>query len=239
MDRFLTFALRAVGLLLPFIQTKEKRRWISGGIIIVSNVIPIMGVAFLQWDPAYILILYWAESAIIGFFNIFKMLMSGLLSPKCEFHVIGVFLGVFLSCFFTVHYGGFMFGHAMFIFVLFFKNQLVGGPVELVSSMLSNIISLNGFVAAFIALFVSHGYGFFAYFIRDKIYLDHEPQDFMIRPYGRIVVMHITIIIGGMIAMIMKWNLGLIIVWVALKMIVDIRLTENSRKPYQKRRANQ
>jgi len=49
---------------------------ISIGSLILSNLIPLIGVLFFGWDVSTILILYWSENVIIGFYNIFKMAMA-------------------------------------------------------------------------------------------------------------------------------------------------------------------
>lgn len=41
--------------------------------LIFANLVPLAGAAFLGWDMGNIMILYWAESAIIGVFNLLKM----------------------------------------------------------------------------------------------------------------------------------------------------------------------
>jgi hypothetical protein len=236
MDKIFSFLLRMLALMLPFIRTNDRRSWIGGIILIASNTIPIIGVTVFNWQPSYILLLYWSESAIIGFFNIFKILLSGLFNQKSEFKGISSFLGVFLSGFFTVHYGGFMVGHIIFILVLFFPNGMNVDLITLAAGLFRDMGSMNGFTSAFIALFISHAYSFKAYFLKDKMYLDHEAADFMMRPYGRIVVMQITIILGAFILMVTGWHAGVVILWVVLKTIVDLRTLKHDTVPLKGRR---
>ena len=41
--------------------------------LVAANAIPLYGVAFAGWDAFSIVLLYWAENLIIGFYNVLKM----------------------------------------------------------------------------------------------------------------------------------------------------------------------
>ena len=41
--------------------------------LLIANAIPLWGVIFLGWDAFYIVLLYWTENLIIGFYNVLKM----------------------------------------------------------------------------------------------------------------------------------------------------------------------
>ena len=45
--------------------------------LVVANIFPILGVLFLGWSVGEIMLLYWAESAVIGIYNIGKMWVIG------------------------------------------------------------------------------------------------------------------------------------------------------------------
>jgi hypothetical protein len=220
MDKIFSLILRLLAILFPFVRVSEKHSVVAAFLLVASNVIPVIGVAFLGWHPVYIIVLYWAESVIIGFFNIFMILASGLYSSKNTFRPLGIFMGVFLSVFFTVHYGGFMTGHAIFISVLFLSPD--GDLVTAGSSFFGSLFSPDEYLFALIVIFISHLYYFIAYFIRQKWYLNNEPQNFMMRPYARVFIMQFTIIFGAFIMMAVGWHTGPIIVWVAAKTVVDL-----------------
>ena len=144
-------------------------------LLIVVNFIPIIGVIFFSWDIFSILLLYWLESAVIGIFNILKML------------VVGRVKAIFFAVFFLVHYSGFMFGHFMFINFLF-------------NSASFDFLSfnyLNGILLALGFLFVSHGVSFFYNFIGREEYKKSKVQKLFSQPYKRIFVMHLVIIASG------------------------------------------
>jgi hypothetical protein len=52
----------------------------------------------------------------------------------------------------------------------------------------------------FLVLFVSHGISFFINFIGKKEYQKTSSSELMIAPYKRIVVMHLTLLLGGFIS---------------------------------------
>ena len=41
--------------------------------LVLANLIPLAGVLFLGWSVWQILIIYWLENGIVGFFNVLKM----------------------------------------------------------------------------------------------------------------------------------------------------------------------
>ena len=41
--------------------------------LLAANLLPLVGVLFLDWDLALVLVLFWAESGVIGAFGIAKL----------------------------------------------------------------------------------------------------------------------------------------------------------------------
>lgn len=221
MGKLLELALRLLSVFLPFVRTGGRRALGSVFIILVSNLIPLIGAVFLGWPPFLLLLLYWAESAIIGVFSIAAMFACGLLSEKGARRILGLFGALILSAFFTVHYGGFMTGHLLFLFVLF-STGFSGFDFGIVQDTLYRALSDGGLVSAFILLFLSHAWGFWAYFLKEKKYLTSGPQQLMAGPYVRIFIMQITILVGAAIAMSTGWSPSVIALWVALKTGADL-----------------
>ena len=61
---------------------------LSGLALIGANLVPLAGVLFLGWDLASVIVLFWAESAVIGFYTALKMAIVGKLggaSWQCRF----------------------------------------------------------------------------------------------------------------------------------------------------------
>ena len=43
--------------------------------LLAANLYPVVGVVFLGWDAFYLLILFWMENLVIGFYTVIKMLL--------------------------------------------------------------------------------------------------------------------------------------------------------------------
>ena len=68
----------------------------SALVLILANLVPIAGTVFLGWKLSDVMVIYWAESAVIGFFNL------------CKIVVIGRWSAVLAGPFFLGHFGGFL-----------------------------------------------------------------------------------------------------------------------------------
>ena len=77
---------------------------------------------------------------------------------------------------------------------------------------------------AFSALFISHGVSFLLNFLlggeRDRLTV----SQLMAAPYGRIVILHVTIIAGAFATMALGQPIFLLIILVALKIGVDVSM---------------
>ena len=189
--------------------------------LVAANLVPLAGALFLGWDLAAIMLLYWAESAIIGFFNLCKML------------VIGGWGAAFIGVFFIVHFGGFMAGHFIFISALFIENT---------SEAQSGSVDARGVIEMFrplwpalLALCLSHGYSFVANFLGRGEYKNKKLNKQMSEPYGRIILMHLVIIFGGALSMSVGEATPALVMLIVAKIAVDVRahLREHREEPAQ------
>ncbi len=74
------------------------------------------------------------------------------------------------------------------------------------------------------ALFISHGVSYLFNFIGGGEYKRVSPAGQMFKPYGRLVVLHVTIIIGAMAISITGAAIAALVVLVLLKIGLDIGL---------------
>ena len=185
-------------------------------ILILANLPPLYGVIFLGWKAYAILLVFWLENVIIGIFNILKMLVvptQGLAQGVSK---------VFLIPFFCVHYGMFTFVHGVFVIVLFggIFNQEPGNLS--VSGVWQTIQGLQvGW--SVIVLFLSHAISFGVNFIGKGEYKTSKLGDLMSQPYGRVVVLHLTILIGGFLVMAVGAPVVGLILLLVLKTAIDIK----------------
>jgi hypothetical protein len=232
-------------------------------ILIAVNLIPAIGVLFWDWSLYSVMILFWMETAIIGFFQILKII-----------RVMTIF-SLFLVPFFCVHFGGFMLGHFIFITALF-------GPsghhhLSMPWTVLPDLLFNQGFWVPALALFLSHGFSFFSHDwnppqtapsqatnqpsipstdyhpMQDwqseiqpiQAQVNGKPvtlspqaqkvlmwvanraarpsgQDLMAEPYKRVVVMHLTIIMGAFLSKILGTTKVVILLMIGLKIAADL-----------------
>ena len=176
--------------------------------LVAANLVPLVGVIAFGWDLGTLMLLYWFESAIIGFYNIVKI---AIVAKRGAF---------FLAPFFTVHYGLFMLVHLVFICALFLRDKAGAGEMFPDSRVIADHVKSSALAAA--SLFVSHGISFFVNFVGQKEYRETDPGTQMGAPYGRIIVMHLTILFGGFVTFLIGPNIPVLVLFVILKTAADI-----------------
>ncbi len=174
-------------------------------ILIAANLVPLYGVLFMGWRVFPLLFLYWFENVIIGIFNVLKMLTCQPGDPETRITKIAVIP------FFCVHYGLFTLVHGIFIFALF------GGDAG-VQALWS-----EGVGWAVLDLFVSHGISFAVNYIKGGEYKRTSLNKLMQEPYGRVVIMHLTIIGGGFLMTVLQSPVAGLIMLVLIKIVLDLR----------------
>jgi hypothetical protein len=188
----------------------------SAILLILVNLLPVYGVIFLNWNPFDVILLYWTENIVIGMFNFFRMLFaqgksaSLMVSSNLGVGMPGGFLmNLGLGIFFLFHYGMFTLVHGVFVGVLVFPKTtfFLNGD-------------FSGIGIFMLALTISHGFSFLYNYIWKKEYLERNVQQQMMAPYGRIIVIHMTIILGAFVSMFLPSYT--IIVFVIIKIIVDL-----------------
>lgn len=222
--------------LLPYFRPSNRKGFISLIFITGANSIPVIGVIFLNWNPYMILFIYWGESIIIGIFNSLKMLISGAIENG-RFSPSGFAGAAGLCAFFTVHYGMFMFVHGVFlvVFMMLSLSMSTGGgggdidPFSFVNYIypgnMTAVEFLESEFSAVIALFLSHLIAFYLYFIKPGEYNHTTADVYMMRPYKRIIIMHLTIIFGAFALFISGFKSAVfIIIWIGLKILFDLKI---------------
>jgi len=58
--------------------TKKYLSNVSLIALLIANIIPLFGVLFLEWDAFSIVLLYWAENLVIGFYNVLKIAFAAV-----------------------------------------------------------------------------------------------------------------------------------------------------------------
>lgn len=136
---------------------------------------------------------YWCETAVLGFYNILKILKANdkVKTPDALLrqwgHLPQSKLGI--VAFFMFQFGFFMFGHFVLLSIFVFSNDPTFFTV-IVSSFYSFLISL-------LLMFLSHGASFQKNFIEGGEWKRVNPSTQMTKVYGRVIFMHFTIFIAA------------------------------------------
>ena len=182
---------------------------VSTLVLVIANLVPIAGTVYLGWNLSDVLVLYWAESAVIGFFNV------------CKIIVLGRWMALLAGPFFLGHFGGFMAIHFLFIYTIFVQGtegmSSSGGDLADVAKLFVILWP------ALAALFASHAYSFFANFLGRGEYRRRTIKDQMSEPYSRIVFMQLVLIFGGGISMIIGQTGPVLMVVIGLKIYFDVK----------------
>jgi hypothetical protein len=242
--------------------------------LLAVNLLPLVGVLFFDWDLFSLMVLYWMETAMIGFYQLIKIL------------IYQTIFAIFLIPFFTFHFGMFMYVHFILL-SSFFGPPWVKGLHDAVPAILSRLLFQEGFWIPALALFISHGVSFFMHGLKPSasVATEYDPvasapasptqpdvpayhstedwkstieptppasmtpaaentlspaqqkvasmlvksvnnmnmnKDMMTEPYKRVVIMHLTIILGGILAMALKTTKVAMIIMILMKIAADL-----------------
>jgi hypothetical protein len=252
--------------------------------LLIANAIPVVGVLFFGWSLLTILVLYWLENGIVGFWNVPKIALArgsllrvppeipddaalaatgsptrasalqaawraararqlAALSDGPEGDAaraqavaaltrLGAVPRVAMAGFFLLHYGIFWTVHGIFVFALpGFAGAAAGAsPLSGESGAFGDVAWGNVALAA-VALFISHGASFLFNYLGRREYLTASPASQMSAPYGRVVVLHMTIILGAFAVAILGAPIGALLVLVLLKTTLDLGLHLREHHP--------
>jgi len=200
----------------------------SALILVAANLLPIVGVVFWGWDAFVLLMLYWLETAIIGFWTIVRLVsMDADGRADIRFGSSGRVAGrVGIGLFFTLHAGIFMTVHFIFLWALFSGawSERIHGVGDFIREM---VIGTDLWIPLLV-LFIVRGAVILGPALRRKLGLaavgvapSVSGQSVLLGLYLRIVVMQVAIILGAWMALL-AGSVGALVLLVVLKAIVDV-----------------
>ncbi len=186
--------------------------------LIAANLLPIPGVLIMNWNLSDVMVLYWAESAVIGFWSVVKLA------------IIEKWTALFTIPFVIGGFGAFMSMHFSFLYYFFVRGIHAAGPEPFVwDALLDLFIPLRPALAS---LFISHGVSFFTNYLGRREYLEMDRKRQMSDLYKRIFVMHLTVIIGGFATMLLRAPEAALLLLIAMKTAVDLRAHRKQHAGY-------
>lgn len=217
-SRMMSISMQRATFNTPFHQA--LRRIPKGALltlIAVNIVIPMIGLWVFHWDAATLLFVYWGENIVVMFYALLRLAFSKHVDDvrvnDRRVPLSGTASKLFVLGFFTVHFGIFALVHLGFLvsifatepFSVYLHAILIGAPL----------------------LFVSHGVSFVQNFwFRERQTV--PTYELMIKPYARIVPIHIAIILGGLFVASMDAPMAGIIILSIAKLIMDVKLHAKS-----------
>lgn len=197
-------------------------------VLILTNLIPVLGVVFFGWDVHAILALFWFETIIILTCGLLRELWMKTPTPTtksdCEYNGL-------VSRFFPFIFGG---GFAGFngIFVFFMVGPLVRHPelakihangrgfsfspsFELIVESLSGLFNL-AFLQGILAVLVVYV---------SKLFHDWKkasPEEWDSPFFGRTILLTITLTVGALVMVLQQIEHGIIYVFMGLKLFIDL-----------------
>ncbi len=236
----------------------QNSQWVSGAnpgtippkakvgtvALVLANLVPLYGVLFLGWNAGFLLLAYWLENLVLGFYALLKMAFAEGESSKKRFSKF------FLVPLFLVHYGAFCGVHGFFVLLLLrtFEPGINLGPVPLPSTeetwygpfyflimLTSSIFEVlrlepRGASLFVTALFISHGISFYANYLGHGEFRKTTANDMMFEPYRRIMALHIVILIGAVPVLALGSPVLLVVALVAAKIFLDLILHKHEHE---------
>lgn len=196
-------------------------------ILIVTNCVPILGVLFFDWTLFSLLMSYWLETGVIG---IFIFLKSQYLYRKSRFtpFIVSAF-AILNMC------SAFMFAH--FIGIMSLYSVLPGGDGWTGINLLKQ--SYDILAISLVSLLINYTYSFYYNFIGRNEYeiilktaLEEKDKRKGTKTgklivgglMTRIVLIQLVVIIGGVILAATKTTIYLSIIFILVKIIIDLIL---------------
>ncbi|MBI2438373.1 MAG: hypothetical protein HYV36_06135 [Lentisphaerae bacterium] len=183
--------------------------------LVLANLAPVYGVLFLGWQVFPIVLLFWVENVIVGALNVLRMLVA---SPND----LGKWLAkLLLIPFFCFHYGMFTMVHGM-IALAIFGDPAMKSKTSFSPELFLQIVREQRLEWAVLGLALSHLVSFALNYLWRGEYRTANLEMLMARPYGRVVVLHLTILGGGFLVMALHAPVMGLLVLLLLKIGLDV-----------------
>lgn len=185
--------------------------------LVLANLYPIYGAAFLDWNGIFIFKTYWCENLIIGLFTVLKMLKTKIylddiqsINPSLNSNDISSSnSSKIISFVWNYCWASFLY----YFFVAFLTTKM-GDRV--VFGLPYQIIVPVCFI------FLSHAFSYVVNFIigaeYKKLSLDEETN----MPFRRLITVHMIVIILGLMGSAAAGNISMTIAIVMAKIFLDI-----------------
>jgi len=202
----------------------DTEKPVSAWVLIAANLVPVAGVLLGGWSVFALIVLFWMENVIVGVFFVLRMLFADPRDPALWAAKL------FMVPFFCFHYGMFTAIHGTFVFSLFGGKGYSTGGLDVVQPALRAAADL-GLWLPLGALLASHAFSFLWNYLYRGEFRRAQLARLMTRPYGRVVVLHVGIILGAIATTALGSPLWALLVLLGMKIGLDLKahLKEHSK----------
>jgi len=194
-------------------------------VLVAANLVPLAGVLLWGWDAFALIALFWMENVVVGVFFILRMLCAQPREPA-------LWAGkLFMVPFFCFHYGMFTAIHGVFVFSMLGGRRYDMRGYDVLEPAIRAAADY-GLWLPLAVLVASHFFSFaWNYLYRGEFRRASLPE-LMAKPYGRVVVLHLAIILGGFGAAALGSPVWALVLLLVLKIGLDLKahLKEHSPK---------
>lgn len=198
----------------------------------LANLVPLLGVLQWHWPIGEIVLLYWFENVVLGVLNLLRIALARPTfnaAPPGHARVLQR-MKFFLVPFFALHYGMFCLGHGTFVLATFFRKPeglSIGiGP----DTVLQTLALDTPMMVAAGALVASHTISLVQNFLLGGEYRRVTPMELMHRPYGRIIVLHVAILLGAFAVAALDGPVVALVTLVLGKIVLDLHLHQREHR---------
>ena len=193
-------------------QEAAKNSPVGMALLIGLNLIPLVGVLNWGWQSFDLIFLYWMENLVIGVFTFARMV------ARPYGHGLDLIFPLFLAPFFAFHYGMFCWGHGTFVIALFGPEEWNG--FELPAAIMT-MLAAPTMLVALVALALIQAMDWIKD-VRARGFGAEGVKDLMVKPYRRIVVLHVSIIATGFALAALEEPLAGLVILVVVKTVSDV-----------------
>jgi hypothetical protein len=196
--------------------------------VIAMNAIPVFAVIVFGWQALPLLLFYWIENVVVGILNVFKIVVAGVAGTKTHPLMLAFFLILFV-----LHYGAFCLLHGAAVLAMLVVGALArneGGigfnPVDMLAREGLTLETGSELVWSAAVLLAVHVGKFVAVWLRRRQWQQVEPNKQMFEPYGRLVVMHLTLIVAAIAVIALGEPLAAVLAMAVLKCGLELGLPQ-------------
>ncbi|HEV3011448.1 MAG TPA: DUF6498-containing protein [Burkholderiales bacterium] len=197
-------------------EARPVEKPLSAWVLVAANLVPLAGVLFWGWDAFALVALFWMENVVLGVFFALRMLSLDPRDPA-------LWLGkLFMVPFFCVHYGMFTAIHGVFVFQMLGGKRYDAQGLSLLEPA-ARAAADFGLWLPLAVLFASHLFSFLWNYLYRGEFRRAQLAALMMQPYGRVVVLHVAILLGGFGAVALGSPLWALLVLLGMKIGLDLR----------------